>query len=272
MKPLGLDLCKGLGGWTKGLLAAGWDVIGVDVEDWSHSLAYVKPTGFIQADVREIAKDVQAYFPALKFDLVVASPPCQEFSITRQPFHKPHVERLKREGPDKSIWRACVKIAADLKAPLILENVGGANDWMGRATWHYGSYYFWGEIPALQPIPFLKENGVMSHRKGFQRSAKTTFGKDRDDQIAYISKLKKDPKDGLVYIGNAQARKVDHFHAGGERGRKGWAGLGEKERANGLKKANMSSRKVWAATVAMIPEELSTWIGECFYPQEMKGH
>jgi len=28
MKPLAVDLCCGLGGWTEGLLAEGWDVVG----------------------------------------------------------------------------------------------------------------------------------------------------------------------------------------------------------------------------------------------------
>jgi hypothetical protein len=32
MKPLAIDLFCGLGGWTDGLLAEGWDVIGFDIE------------------------------------------------------------------------------------------------------------------------------------------------------------------------------------------------------------------------------------------------
>ena len=31
-KPLAIDLYAGLGGWTDGLLAEGWDVIGFDIE------------------------------------------------------------------------------------------------------------------------------------------------------------------------------------------------------------------------------------------------
>lgn len=41
VKPLALDLCCGKGGWTLGLVAAGWDVIGFDVKDWG----YTKATG-----------------------------------------------------------------------------------------------------------------------------------------------------------------------------------------------------------------------------------
>ena len=32
MKPLAIDLFCGLGGWSEGLLAEGWDVVGFDIE------------------------------------------------------------------------------------------------------------------------------------------------------------------------------------------------------------------------------------------------
>ena len=52
MRPLALDLCCGMGGWTHGLVAAGWDVIGFDVTDWGYEAA----TGqtLIIGDVREV--------------------------------------------------------------------------------------------------------------------------------------------------------------------------------------------------------------------------
>ena len=61
--------------------------------------------------------------------------------------------------PDNTLFEACFRIqreaseAAGRHIPLIVENVCGAQRWVGRARWHFGSYYLWGDIPALMPIP-----------------------------------------------------------------------------------------------------------------------
>lgn len=52
---------------------------------------------------------------------------------------------------------ACFRIqreaseAAGRHIPLIIENVRGAQLFVGRAAWHFGSFYLWGDIPALMP-------------------------------------------------------------------------------------------------------------------------
>ena len=33
-----------------------------------------------------------------------------------------------------------------------MENVVGAQRWVGRAKWHFGSFYLWGDVPALMPL------------------------------------------------------------------------------------------------------------------------
>ena len=56
------------------------------------------------------------------------------------------------------LFDACFRIqreaseAAGHHIPMILENVRGAQEWVGRARWNYGSFYFWGDVPALMPI------------------------------------------------------------------------------------------------------------------------
>lgn len=42
--------------------------------------------------------------------------------------------------------------AAGRHIPLIVENVKGAQPWVGRARWAFGSFFLWGDVPALMPI------------------------------------------------------------------------------------------------------------------------
>ncbi len=46
-----------------------------------------------------------------------------------------------------------VSEAAGHYVPIIIENVRGAQEWVGKARWNFGSFYLWGDVPALMPIP-----------------------------------------------------------------------------------------------------------------------
>jgi len=39
----------------------------------------------------------------------------------------------------------------------VVENVRGAEPWVGRAKWRFGSYYLWGDVPALMPKTLSRE-------------------------------------------------------------------------------------------------------------------
>ena len=269
MKPLVLDLCCGLGGWTNGLLEAGWDVIGVDIEEWPGYQGTL-----IISDVREFEP---SEYMKRNVKLVVASPPCQDFSYSSLPFKKARAKFSKENPPNPDIWNACVRIAKELNAPLILENVSGARKWMGPATWHYGSFYFWGELPALIPIG--------CPRKGFGRgkhllNPSDTYGGfcGRSEGVKKMSgwnkpevqDMRKRPKNFMpgeyerknpVYQNISEPRDKFKKMVGSEKHRKIHG-------AEQVGKHKSSLRKQWSATVAMIPIELSTWIGECFKPKE----
>lgn len=126
-----LDLCCGLGGWTEGLLAAGYEVIGVDVIPHSDY-----PAPLLRADVRSLKGD---WFKDI--DLVVASPPCEEFSRHDMPWCR----AKNPPEPDLSIVEACQRLAKEIGAPLVLENVRGAQKWLGKARCKYGACYLWGD-------------------------------------------------------------------------------------------------------------------------------
>ena len=133
MKPLALDLCCGLGGWTRGFLKAGWDVVGVDIKRFNKY-----PADQIVADVTTLVLPSD-----IRPQMVVASPPCEEFSRHDQPWTR----KKNPPPPDLSIWRACERIAASLHVPIVIENVRGAQRFMGASAACVGSFHLWRDIP-----------------------------------------------------------------------------------------------------------------------------
>jgi hypothetical protein len=104
--------------------------------------------------------------------LIVASPPCQEFSYMAMPWSlAKQKERDLLEGRDDpkrltALFDACFRIqreaceAAGHHVPMVVENVRGAQKWVGRSRWNYGSYHLWGDVPALMPMTkAIKNNG-----------------------------------------------------------------------------------------------------------------
>lgn len=79
MRPLAIDLYCGLGGWTEGLLAEGFDVVGFDIEQHAYG-DHRYPAQLVLQDVRTLHgrqfKDAA---------LIVGSSPCQEFSWRAMP-------------------------------------------------------------------------------------------------------------------------------------------------------------------------------------------
>jgi hypothetical protein len=158
VRPLAIDLFCGLGGWTDGLLAEGYDVIGFDIE--RHEYGDEKyPAQLVLQDVLTIHgsqfKDAA---------LIVASPPCQEYSYMAMPWSKAKELRRQYLSGERdqaqltALFDACFRIqgeaieAAGRHIPLVVENVRGAQEWVGRSRWNFGSFHLWGDVPALMPI------------------------------------------------------------------------------------------------------------------------
>jgi len=159
-KPLAIDLFCGLGGWSDGLLAEGYDVVGYDIE------AHDYGTGGYPGKL--VLQDVTTLHGSQFKDatLIVASPPCQEYSYMAMPWSlakaKAAAIRADESGAAldnlNKLFNACFRIqreaceAAGRHIPMVVENVRGAQPWVGRAAWNFGSFYLWGDVPALMPI------------------------------------------------------------------------------------------------------------------------
>lgn len=181
MRPLCIDLFCGLGGWTEGFLAEGYQVIGFDIEAHDYGDGKRYPAQLVIQDVLTIHgsqfKDAA---------IIVASPPCQEFSYMAMPWSRAKAiaaeYRIGKRDVKKltALFNACFRIqreaieAAGHFIPMVVENVRGAQPWVGRARWNFGSYYLWGDVPALMPITMPRRNSKPDHVKAGDRNPNGT--------------------------------------------------------------------------------------------------
>lgn len=178
MKPLAIDLFCGLGGWTEGLLAEGWNVVGFDIERHVYS-DQKYPAQLVIQDVKTIHgsqfKDAH---------LIVGSPPCQEFSYMAMPWSlaKEKQRRIEADHTERvrltALFDACFRIQREAEAaagrhiPMVVENVRGAQKWVGRAKWSFGSFYLWGDVPALMPtMRAMQKEGIKQGGDWFNKES-----------------------------------------------------------------------------------------------------
>lgn len=163
---IAVDLYCGLGGWCEGLHDASFDVIGFDIERHDYG------TGGYPGQL--VLQDVLTLHGSQfrNAALIVASPPCTEYSYMAMPWRRSKQIAAALCGEGKfparysgsrtvaelnTLFDACFRIqreaceAGGRHIPMVVENVRGAQKWVGRAKWHYGSYYLWGDVPALMP-------------------------------------------------------------------------------------------------------------------------
>lgn len=248
MKPLAIDLFAGLGGWTDGLLAEGWDVVGFDIERHDYGTGGY-PAQLVLQDIRTIHG--KQFRDAA---LIVASPPCQEYSYMAMPWSRAKAIRAEYLAGTRDraklteLFDACFRIqreaieAAGHFIPLVVENVRGAQPWVGRSRANFGSYHLWGDVPALMPdtarTPKMSGRGMSlgdvpwgPHHTGLnERATKNTGG----------SWLGVDPRGNRI------------------------------EPNNGRRGSKSSARKAASAAIAKIPLPLARHIAQAWWSREVR--
>jgi len=155
-QPIALDFFCGRGGWTRGLIAAGWRVIGIDLV---HYPDY--PGEFVQADVRQIDAGRLREIGARLF---VASPPCRDFSDLKRLFG------IRAAQPDVELIRKTICLARESGIPFVMENVRGLEEHFSPAVGHYGPFYLWGDIRPDQIPRFLGRSQKMRGKDPSERA------------------------------------------------------------------------------------------------------
>lgn len=186
-EPLAIDLFCGLGGWTYGLLAEGYRVIGFDIERHDYGGDEHYPAQLVLQDV--LTLHGSQFRDAT---LIVASPPCQEYSYMAMPWTRAKkIAAEYRAGMRDTkqltaLFDACFRIqreaceAAGRHIPLIVENVRGAVPWVGPCQGKFGSFYLWGDVPPLLPIAARATMKLgVAHRPG----GATNFHRDLNNGV-----------------------------------------------------------------------------------------
>lgn len=281
-KPLAVDLFCGLGGWAEGFLSEGFDVIGFDIERHDYG------TGGYPGQL--VIQDVLTLHGSQFKDaaVIVASPPCQAYSYRAMPWNPLWLNnsRMDDDGappvnhriPDpicNQLFRACFRIQSESSAaaghsvPLLIENVRGAQRWVGRSAWSYGSFHLWGDVPALMPIAkAIKVSGLNwsgSDKPGyvaraFNTTAEQRIREDEPVKVPSTSGRRTDVGNGVRFT--SRDCGIEGTKNGGD-----WFGSRENCSLQRRASSGSSARKAASAQIAKIPFPLAQHIARCYKPE-----
>lgn len=173
-----------------------------------------------------------------------------------------------------ALFDACFRIqeqaseAAGHHIPLVVENVAGAQRWVGRAAWHFGSFYLWGDVPALMPstLTFQKWNpDGTNHGQGswFAIADSKNRGARKVPGMNFHDHEKGLP--GRSF--QTAAVLTTGALVEGMKGVDGKSFIRDKSKDPRPSHGNSPTRKAASAAIAKIPFALSNYLAKVFKPE-----
>lgn len=156
-----LDLFCGRWGWSRAFAKRGWHCIGVDLIEPPEIPSNCE---FVCADVLNLrtcngkvhfatfVDDVFTGNWACRPDAIVASPPCEEFSVHGMKHFHPHP---KYPANGLRLFNHTRQLCESAGVPYVIENVRAAQQFVGNAAHHCGPFYLWGNA-----VPPLLNQGI----------------------------------------------------------------------------------------------------------------
>ncbi len=160
-----LDLFCGRWGWSRAFAARGWECYGIDL---------VSPPETPERCIF-INGDILGYEPRhieqLGIDFIVASSPCEQFSVHGMKHFHPNPPY---PGLGIKLFNHTRQLCEASGLGYVMENVRAAQQFVGNAVHHCGPFYLWGNaVPPL--IPRNIQKGVRLGKSGFSGPAQVEW-------------------------------------------------------------------------------------------------